>query len=264
MKSNFEVKGLSVEVDPSSHEASTFAEAPVDKSARRGKRVVFGVNLTVKSGEVHALMGPNGSGKSSLALVLMGHPAYQAVSGSVELGGKNLLSLKPNERAKLGLFLSFQNPVAVPGVSLGQLIWSSYKSITGDGKADIREFYETVKKQAKNMGLKEEMLERFINDGFSGGEKKKAELLMLLSLQPKFVILDEIDSGLDVDTLKKAAEVVNQLVKKGTGVLLITHNQKILKYVKPNVVHVLKEGRIVKSGQVKLAREIEEKGYAGI
>ncbi len=229
-----------------------------------GKMVVAGINLVVNSGEVHAIMGPNGSGKSSLALALMGHPGYSVVSGKATMGGVNLFSLKPNERVKKGLFLSFQNPVAVQGVTLGQLIWSSYKSIIGGNKIDLREFYLEVKKQAKLLGLKEEMLERFVNDGFSGGEKKKAEMLMLFCLSPKFIIFDEIDSGLDVDTLKKAAKVINGLIKKHVGIILITHNQKILKYVKPNFVHILKEGRMIKTGSFKLAMEIEDKGYAKI
>lgn len=229
-----------------------------------GKNVVSGINLTVKPGEVHAIMGPNGSGKSSLALTLMGHPGYKVTTGKVMVGSSDLLSLKPNERVKKGLFLSFQNPVAVPGVTLGQLIWSSYQNLMGDTAIDLREFYAGVKKQAKLLGLKEEMLNRFVNDGFSGGEKKKAEMLMLLNLSPKFVIFDEIDSGLDIDTLKKVAKVINELVKKQTAVILITHNQRILKHVKPNFVHILKEGRIIRTGGHKLAREIEEKGYAKV
>lgn len=227
------------------------------------KRVIDGVNLTVNPGQVHVLMGPNGSGKSSLALALMGHPAYQ-VSGKALFRGKNLLPLNPNERAKLGLFLSFQNPVAIPGVTLGQLIWSSFKNINGDNKMDIRDFYARVKKQAKSLGLKEEMLDRFTNDGFSGGEKKKAEILMLLNLNPKVVIFDEIDSGLDIDSLQKAVKVINGLAKKQAGIILITHNQKILKYIKADFVHVLKEGRIVKSGGLEIVKGIEESGYAKI
>lgn len=227
------------------------------------KVVVQQIDLTVEPGQVHAVMGPNGSGKSSLALSLMGHSAYQVVSGKVMLGSLNLLTLKPDERVKRGLFLSFQNPVAVPGVTLGQLIWSSYSSIKSR-KTDIRDFYAQVKKQAKMLGLKEEMLERDVNDGLSGGEKKKAEILMFLILSPKFVIFDEIDSGLDVDALKKVAEVINKLIKKQVGIILITHNRKILQYVRPNFVHVLKEGRVIKTGSYKLALEIEKKGYAKI
>lgn len=242
MKSGLRIEDLSVEVEK--------------------KRVVSGVNLEIAPGEVHVIMGPNGSGKSSLALALMGHPDYR-VHGKATLSGKNLLAIKPNDRAKLGLFLSFQNPIAVPGVTLGQLIWSSFRNINGKN-IDVREFYDEVKKQAKLLGLKEEMLDRFVHDGFSGGEKKKAEILMLLSLSPKFVIFDEIDSGLDIDTLKKVANSINELVKKGAGAVLITHNQRILQYVRADFVHVLKEGKIIKSGNHKLAREIEEKGYTSL
>ena len=228
------------------------------------KLVVDEISLTVNPGEVHAIMGPNGSGKSSLALALMGHPAYRVVNGQVMMGSSDLLSLKPNERVKKGLFLSFQNPVAVPGVSLGLLAWSSYRSIAGESKVEVRDFYTQLKKQAKSLGLKEEMLNRFVNESFSGGEKKKAEMLLLLNLAPKFVIFDEIDSGLDVDTLKIVAKTINGLVKQRTGVILITHNQKILRYVKPNFVHILKAGKIVRTGGHELASEIEERGYVKI
>ena len=254
MQNSLKIQDLVVSVDPTSPKGF----------AGQGKTVVDGISLSVNPGEVHAIMGPNGSGKSSLALTLMGHPGYKVVAGKVLIGSADLLSLKPNERVKKGLFLSFQNPVAVPGVTLGQLIWASYKNIVGEDKMDLRIFYTEVKKQAKDLGVKEEMLNRFVNDGFSGGEKKKAEMLMLLNLRPKFVIFDEIDSGLDVDTLKKIAKAINEMVKKQAGVVLITHNQKILKYIKPNFVHILKEGRLVKSGTSKLASEIEEKGYAKV
>ncbi len=229
-----------------------------------GKTVVEGVNLTINLGEVHVLMGPNGSGKSSLALSLMGHPGYKVVNGQVLMGNSNLLSLKPNERAKKGLFLSFQNPVVVSGVTLGQLIWSAYQNIAGKKAIDLRDFYTEVKRKAKDLGLKEEILDRFVNDGFSGGEKKKAEILMLLSLTPKFVIFDEIDSGLDIDSLKSVATAIGRLIKDNTGILLITHNQRILKQIKADFVHILKAGRIIKSGNHQLAVQIEEKGYAKV
>lgn len=229
-----------------------------------GKKVVQGIGcLTIDPGEVHAIMGPNGSGKSSLALGLMGHPAYKT-TGKITLSGKNLLSLKPDQRVKLGLFLSFQNPPPISGISLGQLTWVSYQNITGDKKTDVRDFYAKVKEQAIALGLKEEILDRFVNEDFSGGEKKKAEMLLLLNISPKFVIFDEIDSGLDVDTLKQIAKIINDLIKKDIGIILITHNQKMLKFIKPDFVHIFKEGRIVKSGSFKLAREIEEKGYEKI
>lgn len=228
-----------------------------------GKIVVQKVNLTVNAGEVHVIMGPNGSGKSSLALALVGHHAYQVTEGKVTMGDYDLLSQKPNERVKIGLFLSFQNPVTLTGVTLGQLLLSSYKAIKNN-EVNIKKFYSQIKKKAEFLGLKEETLERDVNDGFSGGEKKKAEMLMLLCLTPKFVIFDEIDSGLDVDTIKKVIGVINELLNKHTGIILITHNQKILKYIKPDLVHILKEGRIVKTGNQSLALEIEEKGYAKI
>lgn len=229
-----------------------------------GKTVVRDISLSINSGEVHVIMGPNGSGKSSLALSLAGHPDYKAVSGEVTLGKCDLLALAPDKRVKMGLFLSFQNPVAIPGVTLGQLIFSAYKSINKEKVLDIGKFHLKLKSKAKLLGLKKEMLERFVNEGFSGGEKKKAEMLTLLCIPPKFAIFDEIDSGLDVDTLKIVAMAINTLVKNGTGIILITHNQKILKFIKPNFVHILKEGRIVKTGNFELVKEIEYKGYAKI
>lgn len=227
-----------------------------------GKVVVEKVNLTIKPGEIHALMGPNGSGKSSLAMALMGHFYYHVDEGKATIGNQDILSLKPDERAKMGLFLSFQNPVAVTGVTLGQLIFSSYKSIKGNSKIDINKLYLQIKKTAKLLGLKENMLERDVNDGFSGGEKKKVEMLTLLNLKPRFIIFDEIDSGLDVDILGQFAKIINELIKKQAGVILITHNQKILQYIKPNFVHILKEGKIVKEGNRKLVKQIMQKGYA--
>lgn len=229
-----------------------------------GKTVVKDINLSLLSGEVHVIMGPNGSGKSSLALALAGHPDYKVVNGKVLLGGYDLLRLTPDERAKMGLFLSFQNPVAIPGVTLGQLILSSYKSINKEKVLDIGKFHTLLESKAKILGLKSSMLERFINDGFSGGEKKKAEMLTLLCIPPKFAILDEIDSGLDIDTLKIIAEAISCLAKEGTGIILITHNPRSLKFIKPDFVHILKAGKIVKTGNHKLAREVEYKGYAKI
>lgn len=266
MKDSLRIENLSVSIDGSpSHEASAERNPPShEASARQRKTVVDRISLTVKPGEAHAIMGPNGSGKSSLVLALMGHPGYKVASGKAKMGETDLLSLKPNERVKKGLFLSFQNPVAVPGVTLGQLAWSSFRSVIGDSHTNVRDFYTQLKKQAKSLGLKEDMLNRSVNDGFSGGEKKKVEMLLLLNLVPKFVIFDEIDSGLDVDTLKIVAKTINGLVEKQIGVILITHNQKILRYVKPDFVHVLKAGNIVRTGGHKLASEIEERGYAGI
>lgn len=232
--------------------------------AIEGRRVVKEANLTINPGQVHVIMGPNGSGKSSLALALMGHPAYLIKEGKVMIGKRDLLPLTPNERVKQGLYLSFQNPVAVPGVTLGQLIFSSCKSTKGEKGINIKKLYSQMKKNAKALGLKEEMLERDVNDGFSGGEKKKAEVLTLLCLAPKFAIFDEIDSGLDVDALKKVAGAIKGLLKKHTGIILITHTQKILKYIRPDLVHILKEGEITKTGNYKLAAEVEKKGYVKV
>lgn len=229
-----------------------------------GKTVVEKVNLTIKPHDVHALMGPNGSGKTSLALALMGHSNFHVDQGKATIANHDILSLKTNERVKMGLFLSLQNPIEITGVTLGQMIFSALKSIAGNNNVDINKLYLQIKKTAKLLGVKENMLERDVNDGFSGGEKKKVEVLTLLSLKPKFIIFDEIDSGLDIDSLKKVARLINELVKKGTGVILITHNQKILKYIKPKFLHIMKEGKIVRSGNVRLAVEVEEKGYAKV
>ncbi|MDO8573963.1 MAG: Fe-S cluster assembly ATPase SufC [Candidatus Daviesbacteria bacterium] len=225
------------------------------------KTVVSNFSLIVQKGEVHVIMGPNGSGKSSLALALMGHHSYQ-VKGAATIGNHDLLTLTPDQRAKMGLFLSFQNPVAVQGVTLGQLIFSSCRSIQGEG-IDIKKFYRQIKKKAGLLGLKEEILERDVNDGFSGGEKKKAEMLIALCLNPKFLIFDEIDSGLDADAFKKVALAIKNLSQKA-GVILITHNPKILKFIKVDFVHIFKEGEVIKSGKSRLVLEIEEKGYAKI
>lgn len=225
------------------------------------KVVVSNFSLTVRRGEVHVIMGPNGSGKSSLALALMGHPSYK-VKGVATIGNYNLLTQTPDKRAKMGLFLSFQNPVAVPGVTLGQLIFSACKSIKGKD-IDIKKFYRQMKKKAEFLGLKEDMLERDINDGFSGGEKKKAEMLIALCLNPDFLIFDEIDSGLDSDAFKKVALAIKNLSQKA-GIILITHNPKILKFIKVDFVHIFKEGEVIKSGNGELVLEIEEKGYGKI
>ncbi len=228
------------------------------------KTVIKNVSLTVKTGQVHIIMGPNGSGKSSFALALAGHPDYRVMCGKILMGNCNLLALSPDKRAKMGLFLSFQNPVAIQGITLGQFIFSAYKSQNLKKVLDIGKFYKQLENKAKLLRLKQGMLERFINDGFSGGEKKKAEMLTLLCLSPKFAILDEIDSGLDIDALNLVAKTIKRLAKENTGIILITHNPKILKFIRPNFIHILKEGSIVKSGNSNLALQIEERGYAKI
>lgn len=228
-----------------------------------GKSVVEKIGLTIKPREIHVLMGPNGSGKSSLALALMGHPNFRIKEGKVIIGNRDILSLKPNERAKMGLFLSFQNPIAIPGVTLGQLIFTACKN-TNDNKVDINKLYLQIKRKAQLLGFSEDILNRDINDGFSGGEKKKAEILMLLNLKPKFVIFDEIDSGLDIDALKTVSQLIKELAKKGVGIILITHSQEILNHIKPKFIHIIKNGNIIQSGNIKLAKEIGKKGYAKV
>ncbi len=229
------------------------------------KEILKGIDLKIKPGETHALMGPNGSGKSSLSMALMGHPQYQVTSGSVKLDGKDLTGLSVDKRAKAGLFLAMQYPVAVPGVSINNFMRSAYKNLK-DPQVKAIAIQEKVKTELKNIKLDEKFIARSVNEGFSGGEKKKLETLQLTILEPKYAVLDETDSGLDVDALKivshgilKARETNPKL-----GILLITHYQRILKYIQPDFVHILVDGRIVKSGDKKLAEKIEESGYAKV
>jgi len=228
-----------------------------------GKEILKGLNLKISQGEIHAIMGPNGSGKSSLSLALMGHPRYQVNSGKILLDKENITAITPDKRAKLGLFLAMQYPVAVPGVSVSNLLRSANKNLERE-KVSALEFQNKVKDRMRNLKMDEKFLTRSINDGFSGGEKKKAEVLQLSILRPKYAILDETDSGLDVDALKTVSEGINSVAGKEVGILLITHYQRILKYVKPNFVHILVDGKIVKSGDSKLAESIEEKGYSSL
>lgn len=247
------------------------------------KKILHDVRMTVQSGEVHAVMGPNGSGKSTLAYALMGHPGYKVESrkSKVKIDAKNILNLPTEERAKAGLFLAFQAPIAIPGVSVMNLLRASYQEVykTKEKPKDIKiqnpllarrwsgggmslgDFSVMVKAHAAKLSIDESFLSRGIHDGFSGGEKKKIEMLQALTLAPKFAVFDEIDTGLDVDALKVVARGIDILAKNGTGVIIITHYQRILKYVKPDVVHILVSGTIVKSGKASLAREIEEQGY---
>jgi len=226
-------------------------------------------------------MGPNGSGKSTLAYALMGHPAYTVLKISrAMLGGKNILAILVDERAKAGLFLALQSPIAIPGVSVTNLIRTAYQEIYPVKKSDtekvqnpllsrrwnsssmtLMEFMDRMKKDAKTLGIHEDFLTRGIHDGFSGGEKKKIEMLQALMLAPKFAIFDEIDTGLDVDALKVVAKGISTLKTRGTGIIIITHYQRILKYVNPDIVHVLVKGKIVKTGTAALAKVIEENGY---
>ena len=251
------------------------------RASVEGKEILHGVSLTVRSGEVHAVMGPNGSGKSTLASVLLGHPAYQS-KGKIVLDKTNVEVLPTEERAKAGLFLAFQSPVAIPGVTVMNLLRSAYELQNQKkgapkvptvqnpvlarrfqvGGISIVEFTDRVKRHAKTLNLSEDLLMRSIHEGFSGGEKKKIEMLQALILPAKFAIFDEIDTGLDVDALKAVSKGIETLRKQGVGVLIITHYQRILRYVKPDVVHILLEGKIVDRGEGKLARKIEQHGYS--
>jgi len=247
------------------------------------KEILRDISFSVKSGEVHVIMGPNGSGKSTLAYAIMGHPAYhiKGKSAQVKINGKNILEVASEDRAKAGLFLAFQSPIAIPGVSVVNLLRTAYQELhaapASKDKKNIQnpllarrwqgadmtlaEFMGKVNRDAKALRIDEAFLTRSIHDGFSGGEKKKIEMLQALILLPKFAIFDEIDTGLDVDALKVVARGIDILSTRGTGVIIITHYQRILKYLKPDVVHILVQGKIVKTGKASLAKEIEDEGY---
>ena len=234
-----------------------------------GKEILRGVDLTVRQSEVHALMGPNGSGKSTLASVIMGRPGYQVTSGDVVYKGESILGLTADERARRGLFLAFQYPVEVPGVSIVNFLRSAYAAVknpTGDEskKVSALAFRKLMKEKMSLVGVDDDMVRRYVNQGFSGGEKKKMETLQLAVLEPEIAILDETDSGLDIDALKAVAGGIDQLAGPDLGLLLITHYQRILDYITPDHVHVLMDGRIVKRGGAELAKELEAKGYEGI
>ncbi len=228
--------------------------------------ILKGVNLTIKSGEVHAVMGPNGTGKSTLAYALMGHPKYIITEGEATLDGKDLLDLDPSERSKLGLFLAFQYPVAVPGVSVANFLRTAINAHRkGQNPEDkgisIPDFRKKLKEKMALLDMDESFAGRYLNDGFSGGEKKRVEILQMATLEPKFAILDETDSGLDIDALKIVAHGISAIKKEDQGVLVITHYQRILNYITPDFVHVMLNGRIVESGGPELALRLEEEGY---
>src|SRR3990170_1497161 len=226
------------------------------------KQILKGVSLKIKPGEIHAFMGPNGSGKSSLSLALMGHPRYKITSGKIKIDGKDITSATTDKRAKLGLFLAMQYPVAVPGVSVTNFLRSSLRNLKGN--ITPAEFVKTTKSRMADLKIDESFATRSINDGFSGGEKKKMEVLQLSILQPKYAVLDETDSGLDVDALKLVAVGIKKASGPKIGIILITHYQRILRYIKPDFVHILVDGKIVKSGAYKLAERIEQSGYSAL
>lgn len=224
-----------------------------------GKEIVRGVDLEIRAGETHALMGPNGSGKSTLASALMGHPAYE-VSGEIRLDGRRVDELPPHERARLGLFLGFQYPVAVPGVSVANFLRAALSARRGED-VPVRAFRKEMEAAFSQLGVKRDFASRYLNDGFSGGEKRRLEILQMLMLQPSFALLDETDSGLDIDALKVVSDGVVEAAGGEAGVLLVTHYQRILDYVKPDHVHVFMDGAIVRSGGPELALELEARGY---
>jgi len=229
-----------------------------------GTEILCGINLKVNAGEVHAIMGPNGSGKSTLAQVLAGRDSYEVTKGEVLYEGNNLLDLAPEERARQGVFLAFQYPVEIPGVNNTYFLKAALNAIRkhkGLEELDAVEFLQLVKQQMKLMEIEESLLNRSVNEGFSGGEKKRNEIFHMAVLQPKLAILDETDSGLDIDALRIVADGVNKLRRKENAVLVVTHYQRLLNYIVPDFVHVLMDGRIVKSGGKDLALELEEKGY---
>jgi Fe-S cluster assembly ATP-binding protein len=226
--------------------------------------ILKGISLTVNKGEVHAIMGPNGSGKSTLAKVLAGHPSYVVTQGEVLYEGRNLLELAPDERAREGIFLAFQYPIEVPGVSNAQFLRLAYnekRKHLGEEELDPLEFKDLLKERAKIVEMEASFMSRSVNEGFSGGEKKRNEILQMAVLEPKLAVLDETDSGLDIDALRVVAGGVNQLRNSENGIILVTHYQRLLNYIVPDFVHVLAGGRIVKEGGKELALELEAKGY---
>jgi Fe-S cluster assembly ATP-binding protein len=233
-------------------------------TAEDQKEILKGLNLTVKPGEIHAIMGPNGSGKSTLSKVLAGSEDYEVTDGAVTFNGQDLLELEPDQRAAAGVFLAFQYPVEIPGVPMTTFMKTALNAIRktrGEAELDAVSFLRLMKETCNKLGINEEMMKRPVNVGFSGGEKKRAEVLQMAMLDPKLCILDETDSGLDIDALKIVADGVNTLRNANRSMLVITHYQRLLDYIKPDVVHILAEGRIIKTGGPELALELEQKGY---
>ncbi len=229
-----------------------------------GQPILKGISLTIRAGEVHAIMGPNGAGKSTLAKVLAGHPSYEVTAGEVLFEGKDLLALAPEERAQAGLFLSFQYPIEIGGLSNGQFLHAARNALKKEAVLSAEAFEILLDEKMKQMEMRPEFKERNLNEGFSGGEKKRNEILQMTLFEPKLALLDETDSGLDIDAMRIVAQGINQMRRKENALLLITHYQRLLDLVRPDVVHVLADGKIVRSGGAELALELEEKGYATV
>ncbi|MBM7710649.1 Fe-S cluster assembly ATPase SufC [Enterococcus xiangfangensis] len=229
------------------------------------KEILKGVNLVMKTGEIHAIMGPNGTGKSTLSAAVMGNPNYKVTKGEILFDGKNILDLEVDERARLGLFLAMQYPSEIPGISNAEFMRAAINARRGENeKISVMQFLKKLDKKMALLNMPEEMAERYLNEGFSGGEKKRNEILQLLMIEPTFAILDEIDSGLDIDALKVVSKGINEMRGKEFGALIITHYQRLLNYIVPDVVHIMMDGKVVMTGDAELAKRLEAEGYAGI
>ncbi|EKU93141.1 Probable ABC transporter ATP-binding protein M6_Spy0273 [Alloiococcus otitis] len=229
------------------------------------KEILKGVNMTINTGEIHAVMGPNGTGKSTLAAAIMGHPAYEVTEGEVLIDGENILELETDERALAGLFLAVQYPSEIAGITNAEFLRASINARRDeDDKISVMDFIKKMDEKMELLDMPKEMAERYLNEGFSGGEKKRNEILQLLMIEPTFAILDEIDSGLDIDALKVVAKGVNQMRGDDFGSLIITHYQRLLEYIEPDVVHIMMDGRVVKTGDAQLAAQLEAEGYKGL